>query len=548
MVFFYTFRLMKMYNILLFLILVVSAQAQNTVGTLINSAGSYNGYTLLAPLTSNQTYLLNNCGEVINQWTSAYFPGNSVYLLENGNLLRAGRAANQTINFGGVGGKIQLFDWDGDLLWEYTHNSTTFVQHHDIYPLPNGNILMLSAEVISGLDATNGGRNPNLSIEEEVYNEQILELEPVGTNQANIVWTWNVKDHLIQDFDATKNNFGNVADNPQRLDFNYVNSPAPSANWLHVNSIQYSETLDQIILSSRILSEIYIIDHSTTMEESALSAGGIYGKGGDFLYRWGNPEAYRHGTSADRQLFGQHYPHFIPPGLVDEGKILIYNNTPPSTFSTVDIIDPPSTSPGVYSYDSVNGYGPSIAEWQYSATNEINFSSPILSSGQRLPNGNTLICDGNSGHFYEIDTNDTLVWEYVNPDTANGISTQGDVAVQNNVFRALKYSPDFPAFIGRDLTPGDPIELNPDLSGCENLGVEDYSVGDLKIYPNPTNNIVNVQSTFPIDKIEIFNTLGSLVKVVLNSNTVELNIAESGIYFMTIHSNNAMITKRIIKQ
>lgn len=539
---------MKLYFTFIFIILSASLQGQNTVGTIKNNVGSYNGYTLLAPLTSNETYLINNCGEILNQWSSDYFPGNSVYLLENGNLLRAGRGPTPSINFGGVGGKIQLFNWEGVLLWEYTHSSATFVQHHDIYPLPNGNILMLSAEVISGLEALSEGRNPSFSITGEVYNEQILELKPVGTDQATIVWSWNVKDHLIQDFDATKNNFGDVGENPQRLDFNYVNSPAPGANWLHVNSIQYNESLDQIILSSRILSEIYIIDHSTTSEESASSAGGTYGKGGDFLYRWGNPEAYRHGTSDDRTLFGQHYPHFIPQGLTDEGKIMIFNNSPPSTFSSVDIIDPATTSPGVYSYDSATGYGPSSAEWQYSATEDINFSSPILSSGQRLPNGNTLICDGNSGHIYEIDTNNTIVWDYVNPDTAAGIVTQGNTPTQNAAFRALKYAPDFPGFSGRDLTPGEPIELNPDLSGCENLSVNDYNLTDLKLYPNPTSNIVNVRSKFPIEKIELYNTLGALVKVVFNAKSIELNTVESGIYFMTVHSHDAKIIKRIIKQ
>ena len=545
---FFIFSFMKLYFTFLIVVFSLSLEGQNTVGTITTENGIYEGYTLLAPLTSNETYLINNCGEVVHQWSSDYFPGNSVYLLENGNLLRAGRAASPSINFGGVGGKVQLFDWEGNLLWEYTHSSSSFVQHHDIYPMPNGNILMLSAEVISGLDAINEGRNPNLSSDNEVYNERILELEPVGINQANIVWEWNVKDHLIQDFDATKNNFGDVGANPQRLDFNYVNSSAPSANWLHVNSIQYSESLDQIILSSRILSELYIIDHSTTTVESASSSGGMYGKGGDFLYRWGNPEAYRHGNSDDRQLFGQHYPHFIPLGLVDQGKILIFNNNTPSTFSSVDIIDPPTTSPGVYSYDSVNGYGPTTAEWQYAATEATNFSSPILSSGQRLPNGNTLICDGNSGHFYEIDTNNTLVWDYVNPDTANGVLTQGAEATQNTVFRALKYSPGYAAFVGRDLTPGQPIELNPDLSACNNLGVDEYSLNEFIIYPNPSVNSVTVQSKFPIDTIELYDTLGSLVKTSINSNIIELNALEVGIYFVKVYSHDAIVTKRIIKK
>ncbi len=540
---------MKSIFTILCLFTFITIQGQNTIGTITNSTGSYIGYTLFAPLTSNETYLINNCGEIVNQWSSDYFPGNSVYLLENGNLLRAARIPNASINFGGVGGKIQLFDWDGNLLWDYTHSSPMFTQHHDVYPMPNGNILIISAEIISGTDAIQAGRNPILMQDNQIYNERVLELQPLGTNQANIVWQWSFKEHLIQDFDSSKDNFGIVENNPQLLDFNYLNSPVSPANWLHVNSIQYNSELDQIILSSRILSEIYIIDHTTTTEGAASHSGGTYGKGGDFLYRWGNPEAYGKGTTEDRKLFGQHYPHWIEDGLEDAGKIILFNNRTLSSFSSIDIINPPQSTPGIYIYDPMNGYGPSNPEWQYIATNPPDFYSAILSSAQRLPNGNTLICDGDSGYFFEINSNETIVWEYLNPDTLNGILNQGQTPNSvNSVFRAIKYAPDYPAFDGKDLTPGLPIELNPDLSACESLGIEDYSVSDYKIYPNPTNNIVNVQSTFPIDKIEIYNTLGSLVNVVFNSNTVELNNAESGIYFMTVHSNNTMITKRIIKQ
>ena len=545
---------MKTSNLVSFLsifFISLTTFCQNTVGTITNNTRSYNGYTLFAPLTSNETYLINNCGEVIQQWTSAYRPGASVYLLENGNLLRTGRIPNPTINFGGVGGKIELFDWDGNLLWEYSHSSPTFVQHHDIYPLPNGNILMLSAEVIPGFEAIQSGRNPALLDEGSVYNEQILELQPVGTNQANIVWEWNIKDHLIQDFDNSKDNFGNVRDNPQLLDFNYLNSSSAAANWLHINSIQYSENLDQIILSSRHISELYIIDHSTTTAEAASNSGGTYGKGGDFLYRWGNPEAYRLGTSVNRQLFGQHYPHTIKSGLEDEGKILIFNNsnsTENYNFSSVDIINPPQTTNGVYDYDEVNGFGPSEPEWRYIAPEPSSFNSPILSSAQRLPNGNTLICAGNSGYFFEITPTNEIVWEYVNPDTSNGILSQNDTPSQNNVFRALKFSYDYPAFIGRDLTPGNPIELNPDLSNCTLLNTVDHSkVLETILYPNPTTGKVLIKTNSRIDKIEIYDTLGKLIASESRTDYFNFESMKDGLYIMRIFSNNKVVNKKIIK-
>ncbi len=194
----------KLYFLLLFLQFVFLINAQNTLGILRNEIAAYNAYTLFSPLNSTETYLINNCGEVVHQWTSTFFPGASVYLLENGNLLRTGRIANDDIQFGGVGGKIELFDWDNNLIWEYTYSSPTVSQHHDIFPLPNGNILMLAVSTMTQSEAIAAGRDPSLITEGKVYNEQILELEPVGTNQANVVWEWNIKDHLIQDFDNTK--------------------------------------------------------------------------------------------------------------------------------------------------------------------------------------------------------------------------------------------------------------------------------------------------------------------------------------------------------
>lgn len=539
---------MKNYIAYLILCAFHFSVAQNTVGTLTNDSGSYNGYTLFSPNASTETYLINNCGEVVHQWSSTYTPAASVYLLENGNLLRTGKISNPDISFGGVGGHIQLFDWDNNLLWEYSYSSTTESQHHDVYPLPNGNILMLAVNTMSQAEAIQAGRDPVLISDGKIFNEQILELEPVGTNQVNIVWEWNIKDHLIQDNDNTKDNYGIVGDHPELLDFNFTNENGGGANWLHFNSIQYNESLDQIIISSRILSEVYIIDHSTTTAESASHSGGTYGKGGDFLYRWGNPEAYDKGDETNRTLYSQHYPHWIADGLVDEGKIIVFNNGNSIRYSSIDIFDPPQDSPGVYTYDTTNGYGPSNSDWIYTATDPQDFFSAILSSAQRLPNGNTLICDGDSGYFFEIDDTNTIVWEYINPDSATGILTQGETSTQNLVFRALKFPTDYIAFEGRDLTPGDPIELDPDLSGCTLLNTEDLTDATFTIYPNPVTNTLNINTHKNISNIKVYDLLGNEVKIAHNFNSVDMSNTSSGMYIIQIEIENQVYTKKVIRK
>ena len=62
-----------------------------TVGLFLNNTSKvYNGYTLFAPKQYTSTYLINNDGKIMHQWSaSKYPPGQSVYLLVNGNLLRS---------------------------------------------------------------------------------------------------------------------------------------------------------------------------------------------------------------------------------------------------------------------------------------------------------------------------------------------------------------------------------------------------------------------------------------------------------------------------
>ncbi len=545
-----------MKKLLLFFALLIFSflNAQNTVGTISITNDAFDAYTLTSVHT--KSYLFNNCGEIINEWTSSYPPGNAVYLLPNGNLLRAGRFdGTSDIQFGGQGGIVELYDWDGNLIWSFVYSSNQFRQHHDVFPMPNGNVLILAATSMTMAEAIQAGRDPNQLLQSRLFNEQIIEVEPLGSNQGNIVWEWNTYDHLIQDFDSTKDNFGDVGASPEKLDINFLNGANGNANWLHFNSIQYDANLDQIVISSRNLSEIYIIDHSTTTAEAATGSGGTYGKGGDFLYRWGNPQAYRQGTENDRKLYGQHYPYYIEEGLLDAGKLMIFNNGNGRVpeFSEVMITTPPTTSPGVYAYTPDTAYGPLDADYIYSDLSETPspFYSSIVSSAQRLPNGNILICEGRFGEVFEIDQNENIVWSYINPvDNINGnVSTQGSSPSPNNIlFRAIKYAPDYPAFDGRDLTPGDPIELNPDLSPCEDLSVTDFDFASTKIFPNPTSGVIHVSSRIDIDAIEVYSVVGHKVLTVVNSNKVDLSALNSGVYFIEIHSENSSTTKKIIKK
>lgn len=135
-------------------------------------------------------------------------------------------------------------------------------------------------------------------------------MQPVGTNGGTIVWKWHFWDHLIQDYDATKLNYGVVAQHPELLD---INVGSTSGDWMHVNEISYDAEKDLIVFSSHNLDELYVIDHSTTTTESAGHTGGNYGKGGDILYRWGRPANY---DAPGSQVFNVvHSAIWIPDSL-----------------------------------------------------------------------------------------------------------------------------------------------------------------------------------------------------------------------------------------
>ncbi len=451
-----------------FVITSLCLRAQ-TVGLFQYDNPSYNGYTLFSP--NEETYLIDNCGRQVHKWTSVYKPGSSVYLLEDGSLLRTCRIQSQVFTGGGSGGRIEKYAWDNTLLWSYNFSDSIYHQHHDIEPMDNGNILVLCWERLTMSEAINLGRDPNYLIDNELWTTFIMEAEPIGHDSINIIWEWHLKDHLIQDFDSTKNNYGIISENPQLVDINFFVGQGKK-DWMHCNSISYNSLLNEIMISSRTMSEIYIIDHSTTSAQAASNIGGYHNKGGDVIYRWGNPQVYHQGDSNDQQFFGQHNAHWIANDHIDGGNIMIFNNGKNRGYSSIDIIEPEKNNNGYYLLDSNSIFYPDSLHWQYQDTNPQDFYSSYISGSQRLPNGNTLICDGAHGTFFEIDQNKSLVWKYVNPVLPNSILSQGDSipinqnGFANSVFRCYRYPLDYNGFFGQDLSPSSPIEANPFQINC----------------------------------------------------------------------------------
>ncbi len=497
------------------------SDANRTVGLILNTNQASQGYTLFAPKHNTATYLIDNKGQVVHAWTgSKYEPGQSVYLLENGHLLRACMTRGQLGTGGGEGGRIEEYDWDDNLVWEFDFSNDQVMQHHDIEPLPNGNILLLAIEKKSYDETIAAGFDPdNLNWEiwrkGQMLPDSVFEIKPTYPSGGEIVWEWHVWDHLVQDFDPAKSNYGAVATHPELVDAAGIGREI-SMFWNHMNSIDYNPNLDQIMLSVRGNSEIWVIDHSATSAEAAGHSGGKSGKGGDLLYRWGNPAAYQTGSTANQQLFDQHDAQWIEPGLPGAGNILIFSNGNQRKYSSVEEIVPPLEANGNYTLAAGSAFGPSGPLWHYQANNPSDFFSEAISGMQRLPNGNTLIDDGVHGVFFEVTPTGQIVWVYINPVINTGpLAQDGTPPLDhrghqlNAAFKIHRYTPAYPGLVGRDLSPSGPLEIASSLGqgsgSVQNTQAQDQQPQQ-KDQPDPQLPEVSITANQDTYGMCIYNT------------------------------------------
>lgn len=537
---------------LLFSVLLCCARAfsQPTVGVLNHTTGSLDSGYVFFGYHGQGTFLLDKCGHLAHKWAVTGGNTSTAYLLSDGSTL----AVRLRLN----GGTLVKFvlerrDWDNNLMWGVVLGDSTHVAHHDIYPLPNGNVLVLLRELHSRASAINDGRDSLLIAGSGQWGEQVVELQPVGTDSANIVWQWNAWDHIVQQRDATMNYYGIVADHPELININYTDGVLEPDVW-HANAIMYNAALNQVLISSRTFSEFWIVDHGTTTAQAASHTGGKQGKGGDLLYRWGNPAAYGQGTTADQMLFGQHDPSWIPAGLPNAGKIMVLNNgvgRPDGQYSTIDIITPPVDSSGAYNTATLP-YLPLAQDRVYTDSPATKFYTEVVGGAQMLANGNVLVCDGANGRFFELDSAGAEVWEYVSPVSDTGPVSQGDPHPVVQIFRCTFYPYSYPAFAGRAIVSGPPLELNPAPSNCE-LNVKS-AVGErnveaiadeLFVYPNPASNHVEVSDPGNIGKAALYNSMGKKLLESTDTHTLNTSSLPAGIYSLVVHNAGRTTTKLI---
>jgi len=510
-------------NLLLLTLIFLSQQnlfaQDNTVGLLTyDPSATYEGYNLIYPHNQPNVYILDMCGQIVHQWTDDvdFRPGNTAYIMPDGKLIKTKRASiisSDPIWAGGGGATVEIRDWDNNLEWSYTINDEYERLHHDIAVKGNGNILMVVWEYKSVEEVIQAGRDTSTLVDGTMWPDKVIEVDP-STNE--IVWEWHTWDHLIQDFDPTKDNFGVVADHPERININYDDN-AGKADWMHTNATDYSEERRQVMISVPTFHEVWIIDNTTTTEEAASTFGGFGNRGGDLMYRFGNPAAHGNGTADDQKLFYQHdarwVDDFLSPAHPHFGKISVFNNRVGADFSTTNIIDP---NWDMYKWTYLTEdtqWGPSEFDLTITHPTPTEMWSTGLSSMQALDNGNYLICVGRFGYSFEIDPEGEIVWEYKTPRNGQAPATQGDILEINNnlTFRMARYPVDFDGFENRSLEPQGYLELEPNLEFCGLILSTDQTpmFYDLNVYPNPANDFLTIEyNTGKSVDIRIFDLMG----------------------------------------
>jgi hypothetical protein len=387
------------------------------------TSAAFTGYTLYGPDNGNKVYLIDMSGTAVHTWTGSQ-GGYANYLLEDGSVIRPKNVSNSTFNGGGSTGGVERLTWSGSVAWSYSYSSTAHQMHHDIEPLPSGNVLVIAWEAKTATQVSAAGGSKAVAL----WPDSIVEIQPSGASGGTVVWEWHAWDHLIQHYDSTKASYGVIADHPELLELNMTSGSAGpggggGGDWLHLNAVSYNPELDQIAFSSHYMNEVYVIDHSTTTAEAASHAGGKAGKGGDILYRWGNPSNY--GTSGTKVFNIVHCAWWIPTGLPGAGHLMAFNNNNGATLSQPLELELPLSGYG-YTRTAGAAFGPGSPVWSYTAT---GFYSDHLGGVQRLPNGNTLLIEStDQGQMREVTSAGAIVWTF-NPKT--------------EVARGLRYAPTY---------------------------------------------------------------------------------------------------------
>lgn len=366
---------------------------ENKDVTLYDPAKAYNGYTFFSTMYGQDAWLIDMNGRVVNHWVMEHMPGPYGHLLPNGNVLWQGRGPNTIEGFGGNATEIVEVDWDGNEVWRHDDP----LLNHDWIRLENGNtIVNRYLEIPEDIAVNIKGGVPNSKKNGKVYSCSFQEI----TRDKEVVWEWKHYEHLSTETDV-------------------LCPLCPESIWGYTNAMDVFPN-GNILFTLRFLNTVCILDKTT----------------GEIIWRWGPGQGIGH-------------PHDC--SVLPNGNILVFDNGFHKKGSNEEDAD---ISELEYSRVLEVDVKTGDIVWQYYDKTHF-FYTTCCGGCQRLPNGNTLICESLRGRFFEVTPEKDIVWQYENPflTTRPPSWPEKQWDVSNETFRCLRYSADFEGFKGKDLDP-----------------------------------------------------------------------------------------------
>lgn len=395
----------------------------------------YNGYTLIA---GGKPRLVDMNGNLVKEWDGGN--GYPAKMLPNGQLLTTGERWTGYVDDALT---VKQLDWDNNIVWEFgkyiqVDKDTTnpaagkmwiSAQHHDVqragnpvYYVPGHDYKMSGKTLMLGHKwHVNKDVSKHVLMDDTVY-----EVDENG----KVIWEWIASDH-VKEYGLTK---------PM---MKAINNWTPKAgaekngfDWWHQNCASYlgpnkwydkGDTRfhpDNIILGSREANVLCIVSHKT----------------GNVVWRIG-PDYTKGDEAKIGQILGPHHTHMIPSGLPGGGNVMVYDNGGQAGYGEPNSQAPKGLATIHRFYSRVLEIDPVTKKivWEYSIKSHkkpwklfgYKDFSPFISSAQRLPNGNTLICEGSNGRFIEVTREGEIIWEYICP-------YPGNIPGTNYVYRAYR--------------------------------------------------------------------------------------------------------------
>jgi hypothetical protein len=575
--------------ILLTLVLITSLNAQQQESFTFCAGGSY-------------TYLLDTSTSTTSSYYQRFSTGSTGY---------DAHFYHDTIyqSFGtgsgmGAYGSVKKWAWTGNNtvsnVWTYTASGA----HHDICPMPNGNVLII-------VDESKSSSTAGASSSVTVNSPTILEIHPTGTTTGTIVWQWKFWDHLCQSTNSsvTSTYVTDIKQHPELFNVNCSTNNGLIQDWIHLNGIDYNPTRDQIVFSCHMKNEVFIIDHSTTTAEAATHSGGKAGKGGDFLYRWGSPENYGCTTDGNGvSLNVIHDARWVPAtNSTWPNYISVFHNGGCSSGKAIVLSLPPysTTDPYNFTYTAGSVVGPSSAITPTTKT----FTVQNMGSAQALDNGNVLITNP-SVAFYECRNSATplqsITVSTIQSDRLKKVDVFGPwltatapndticMSSGTTLSCAITKAPvitsptytyawsSSPATTNFSSTTVQSPTVTPTTTGtytytvtvtstgtfnsttiittntasitvysdiCTDVEKMESTQSELNLFPNPTNGNINLSENFSLNnnyEVIVFNSFGEVVIHENNSKKINLSEFSNGIYYLSIIANNKKLANKKI--